>query len=696
MAEPKSLARGANVALPKSEITASVQWQAGEKAAVYACLIGRDGHVRTAGDINPGYPRLPKGAGAIGAAGPQRVSYEIDVGAMPDDVAKIVFCVVAGDPARARCGALGVRLEVAAGAAGIATFELPADLRLEAAAILGELYRRNQDWKFRAVGQGFTEGLEPLSRFIGCTPHDLRTAYLPANGTAPSATVPPPKPKPAQSPPPPPPPPPPSARQPPPATRPAPRKREPTAEPAPLPAAGAEEASAFTSGQWALTTTGVQPLPGAALPKGALIQRELLDVRPDAAGLFWPSQFRHNPQTGEKLPPAPRFQRTGGRALGPAGLPELDEVVGIDEKSCSDEAVPDGARFFAGGGTPPRLVAIDPAEGQGWWKAPWSDRWIALGRIPRAAPLPAYASGLTGTDAGIFYAGESALVHLLPDQQPTFRQLPLSAEPVGPPCLVGGCVVLPIATASGMLVAIRSKDGSLRELPVKGASATQAPLGAPVVNRDTGICFWIGATGFLVFEEGLEGATCKWQAWPVGVAGLPFLPPYRAANGRFWAMCVEVGPSGGHGRALACGMAASGSREKHPLLGPHASAGGTTFRGRSRHVEPWREAVEEINLGFDYEGRWLLPLIRLGDRQTVVALATDAGSSREFLFREKPGMPREVTIALHTDNGPLTMLGQTAHIASTDDLELFLDGERLCIHHHESNQCASWSISFSR
>ncbi|HEX8444065.1 MAG TPA: TerD family protein [Allosphingosinicella sp.] len=703
MAEPHILARGANVALPHTEITASVEWNAPEKAGVYACLIGRDGNVRTAQDINPGYPRVAKGNGPIGASGPQRVSYEIDVRSMPADVAKIIFCVVAGDPARSRCGGLGVRLVISSDAKGVAAFELPADLHLEAAAILGELYRRNEDWKFRAVGQGFTEGLDPLAKFIGCTPHDLRTAYLPANGAAPAPTA---KAKPAQSPAPPPPPPVPPAPAAKPAERPEPkpapspakapaRKREPAAHKPHANLPGAEEASAFTVGRWVLTAAGVQPIAGVEVSRAELVQRELLDVRPDAAGLLWPAQFRHQPVTGEALATTTRFLPTVGRALGPAGLPELDEVTAIDPASRRDEQVPDGARLFASGGSPPRLVAIDPADGQAWWKAPWSDRWASFGRCPRAAALPAYASGAAGNAQGVFYAGESALVHLLADQQPTFTSLPVSASPLGAPALVGGHVLLPIGSDAALQVAIRLGDGSLGELPVAGAKGAEGPLGAPVVNGETGMCFWPGASGFLLFEEGLDGPSCAWRPWPAGVAGLPFQRPFRAANGRFWAMCVELTP-GGHGRALACSMAAAGSRDRQTLLGPHASVGTQTFRGRARHLEPWRGADEEINLGLDYDGRWLLPLLRLGDRQTVLGLVDGAASAREFLFREEACAPREITLALHSDNGRLAMLGQSFDIASTDDLELFLDGERLCIHHHESNQCASWSVSFSR
>lgn len=445
-----------------------------------------------------------------------------------------------------------------------------------------------------------------------------------------------------------------------------------------------------------LTSAGVQPLPGVELRRDELIKRELLDVRPDAEGQFWPSQFAHQPVSGEPLPPTPRFRLTAGRALGLNGLPELDEVASIDPDSRQDEQVPEGARYFVSGGTPPRLVAIDPNDGQAWWKAPWSDQWVTLGRCPRGGHLPPFASGALGTVHGVFYAAEDGLVHLLPEQQPRFVHLPVTGESIAAPAVVAGSVLLPVASGDGFSLAVRSADGSVRELPVAGSAGAKGPLGPPVVNAETGMSFWPGVAGFLVFEEGLDGPSCAWRAWPSGVQGLPLLRPYRSANGRLWAMAMETGPGGANGRALACVMAASGSREKQTLLGPAAAVGSQSFRSRSRHGEPWREAVEEIHLGFDHEGCWVLPLLRLGRRQTILGLVDGGGSAREFLFREGPPQSRQMTLALHSDHGPLAMLSQGWRISSTDDLELFLDAERLCIRHSESNQCASWSISFSR
>jgi stress response protein SCP2 len=50
----------------------------------------------------------------------------------------------------------------------IALFNLPADAeRTEKAMILGEIYRHNGDWKFKAIGQGFNGGLGPLATTYG-------------------------------------------------------------------------------------------------------------------------------------------------------------------------------------------------------------------------------------------------------------------------------------------------------------------------------------------------------------------------------------------------------------------------------------------------------------------------------------------------------------------------------------------------
>lgn len=49
----------------------------------------------------------------------------------------------------------------------IVKFDLSEDVSTEVAMIFGEVYRHNSDWKFRAVGQGFKDGLYALCKNFG-------------------------------------------------------------------------------------------------------------------------------------------------------------------------------------------------------------------------------------------------------------------------------------------------------------------------------------------------------------------------------------------------------------------------------------------------------------------------------------------------------------------------------------------------
>jgi tellurium resistance protein TerD len=49
----------------------------------------------------------------------------------------------------------------------IARYDLSEDASTETAMIFGEVYRHGDEWKFRAVGQGYTGGLGPLAQSYG-------------------------------------------------------------------------------------------------------------------------------------------------------------------------------------------------------------------------------------------------------------------------------------------------------------------------------------------------------------------------------------------------------------------------------------------------------------------------------------------------------------------------------------------------
>ena len=46
-------------------------------------------------------------------------------------------------------------------------YELNEDFSLETGVVAGELYRRNGEWKFNAVGSGFAGGLSAICRNFG-------------------------------------------------------------------------------------------------------------------------------------------------------------------------------------------------------------------------------------------------------------------------------------------------------------------------------------------------------------------------------------------------------------------------------------------------------------------------------------------------------------------------------------------------
>ncbi|HWS39760.1 MAG TPA: TerD family protein [Arenimonas sp.] len=49
----------------------------------------------------------------------------------------------------------------------IARFDLSEDYSTETAMVFGEIYRHGVEWKFKAVGQGFSGGLEPMAQSFG-------------------------------------------------------------------------------------------------------------------------------------------------------------------------------------------------------------------------------------------------------------------------------------------------------------------------------------------------------------------------------------------------------------------------------------------------------------------------------------------------------------------------------------------------
>jgi tellurium resistance protein TerD len=97
---------------------------------------------------------------------------KVNLSTVPPDVDKIVFPVSIYD-AEGRGQNFGqvrnafIRVVNQDGDAEITRYDLSEDASTETAMVFGELYRSGTEWKFRAVGQGYTTGLRGIAQDYG-------------------------------------------------------------------------------------------------------------------------------------------------------------------------------------------------------------------------------------------------------------------------------------------------------------------------------------------------------------------------------------------------------------------------------------------------------------------------------------------------------------------------------------------------
>lgn len=182
------LQRGGNAGIDGAAVTVTAAWAgpAGLEADVSAYLVGADGKVR--GDHDMVFYNQPSGGdGAVTLRpGSGSSAFTIDCARVPSAIARIVFCLTIEEAgARGHTFASLSKAEIAVAGGGAPVRFVPArEGAREAAMILGELYRREAGWKFRAVGQGFDGGLGPLARSFGIAVDD--TPASPVSPPAPS------------------------------------------------------------------------------------------------------------------------------------------------------------------------------------------------------------------------------------------------------------------------------------------------------------------------------------------------------------------------------------------------------------------------------------------------------------------------------------------------------------------------------
>ncbi|MGW5418983.1 TerD family protein [Streptomyces sp. NPDC003943] len=179
-----AMLKGSNVPLDTAAVRAVLRWTPGPGVPdvdASALLLGVDGRVRSDEDFvfynQPRHPsgtvrRLAKKREPEGLTDP----VEADLGALEGSVDRVVIAASSdGGTFRSVSDLRILVYDAAPGAAGgepLAVFDVSAETGEETAIICGELYRRGDGWKFRAVGQGYPTGLVGLATDFGVSVDD--------------------------------------------------------------------------------------------------------------------------------------------------------------------------------------------------------------------------------------------------------------------------------------------------------------------------------------------------------------------------------------------------------------------------------------------------------------------------------------------------------------------------------------------
>ena len=185
-----SLQKGGNVSLSKeapglTEVTVGLGWDArvtdGSKFDLDASIfiLGESGQVlddasfifyNNKKSADGSVEHLGDNQSGEGAGDDEQANVKLT--GLAAAVKKLVFAVTIHD-AEARKQSFGqvanayIRVVNKADGKELARYDLSEDASTETAMVFGELYRNGEEWKFKAIGQGFAGGLAPLASNFG-------------------------------------------------------------------------------------------------------------------------------------------------------------------------------------------------------------------------------------------------------------------------------------------------------------------------------------------------------------------------------------------------------------------------------------------------------------------------------------------------------------------------------------------------
>ncbi|MFI8853499.1 TerD family protein [Streptomyces sp. 891-h] len=189
-----AMTKGSNIPLEATAVRAVLCWAPGAGVPdvdASALLLGPDGKVRSDDDfIFYNQPRHPSGLVRHLAKKREpeglRDTVEADLGTLDASVDRVLLAASADGGTFADVRELRLLLHDAGNPDGatdparggqlLARFDMEPETGAETAMVCGELYRRGDGWKFRALGQGYDTGLVGLATEFGITVDESESA----------------------------------------------------------------------------------------------------------------------------------------------------------------------------------------------------------------------------------------------------------------------------------------------------------------------------------------------------------------------------------------------------------------------------------------------------------------------------------------------------------------------------------------
>ncbi|MFD5373258.1 TerD family protein [Streptomyces griseoincarnatus] len=188
--------KGSNTPVPATALRVDVGWRSGPGVpdADASALLLAGGKVRSDADF-VFYNQPAHDSGAVRHEGKQQDGGRVtdtllvDLTRVEPGIETVILAASSDGGTFGQVPDLSIEVKDAANGAVAARFD-STGATTETAFVLGEFYRRQGAWKFRAVGQGYSSGLEGLATDYGITVDEPQHAAPPAAPVAPPAAPP--------------------------------------------------------------------------------------------------------------------------------------------------------------------------------------------------------------------------------------------------------------------------------------------------------------------------------------------------------------------------------------------------------------------------------------------------------------------------------------------------------------------------